>query len=61
MNDGFTKKYRVHKLVYYEEYGEITDAIAREKQLKGWRREKKNLLVLARNPQWEDLEEKNSR
>lgn len=52
--DGFTKKYHVHKLVYYEEYHEIYDAISREKQLKGWRREKKNLLVETKNPTWDD-------
>ena len=52
--DGFTKKYHVHKLVYFEEYTEINDAIAREKQLKGWKREKKNKLVEASNPEWND-------
>ena len=43
--DGFTKKYHVHKLVYFEEYSEINDAIAREKQLKCWKRVKKNYLI----------------
>ena len=52
--EGFTKKYHLHKLVYFEEYSEVTDAIAREKQLKGWRREKKNRLVEAQNPNWLD-------
>ena len=53
--EGFTKKYHVHKLVYSEEYSNPNDAIAREKQLKGWRREKKNKLVETINPEWEDL------
>jgi putative endonuclease len=39
--EGFTKKYKVHRLVYYETYGQVQTAILREKQLKGWRREKK--------------------
>ena len=51
---GFTKKYHLHKLVYFEEYGEIVDAIAREKQLKRWSRAKKDLLVKTRNPNWDD-------
>ena len=55
--EGFTKRYHVHKLVYYEEYHEINDAIAREKQLKGWKREKKNALVLAKNPNLDDWSE----
>jgi len=52
--EGFTKRYHVHKLVYYEEYHEINDAIAREKQLKGWKREKKNALVATKNPNLDD-------
>lgn len=55
--DGFTKKYNVYKLVYFEEYSDIGDAIAREKQLKGWVRLKKNLLVEKQNPNWNDLGE----
>ena len=51
----FVKKYRVHRLVYVEEYENPTDAIAREKQLKGWKRIRKNDLVRAANPKWEDL------
>ena len=51
--EGFTKKYHVHKLVYFEKYSEINDAIAREKQIKGWKREKKNELVKAVNPDFE--------
>lgn len=54
---GFTAKYNVQKLVYMESYGDINDAIAREKQLKGWRREKKNTLVETINPEWKDLSE----
>ena len=53
--DGFTKKYNVHKLVYFEDTNDVHAAIAREKQLKGWRREKKNALISKSNPQWLDL------
>ena len=53
--EGFTKKYHIHKLVYYEEYAEVTDAIAREKQLKRWSREKKNWLIATKNPSWNEL------
>ena len=52
--EGFTKKYHVHKLVYFEEYSEVNDAIAREKQLKRWVRSKKNWLVETKNPNWDD-------
>jgi putative endonuclease len=51
----FAKKYRVTRLVYAEEYDNPSDAIAREKQLKGWRRERKNELVRSMNPEWRDL------
>ncbi len=51
----FVRKYRVHRLVYAEEYENPTDAIAREKQLKGWKRIRKNELVRAANPDWKDL------
>ncbi len=53
--DSFTKKYNLNKLVYVEEYSSIVDAIAREKQLKGWRRERKNALINSMNPEWKDL------
>ena len=53
--DGFTKKFGISKLVYYEEYNEIEQAIAREKQLKGWKRAKKNWLIEKDNPAWEEL------
>ncbi len=52
---GFTKRYHVHKLVYFEEYSEIKDAICREKQLKGIKRIKKNAIINANNPEWKDL------
>lgn len=58
VNEGFTKKYRCHELVYYE-YGETAiSAIEREKQLKRWNRMKKVLLISQFNPLWEDLYEK---
>ena len=53
--EGFTKKYHVHKLVYYECTTDVNEAIAREKQLKGWRRAKKNDLIESANPAWQDL------
>ena len=55
--DGFTKKYNIHKLVYYEHTNDVYSAISREKQLKKWRREKKNQLIEQLNPQWRDLAE----
>lgn len=53
--DGFTKRYNVNKLVYYEHTEDVFSAITREKQLKGWIRKKKNDLVISTNPHWEDL------
>ena len=53
--EGFTKKYNVHKLVYYEHGNDVHAAIAREKEIKKWRREKKNNLVITMNPEWKDL------
>ncbi|MFB3814051.1 MAG: GIY-YIG nuclease family protein [Terriglobales bacterium] len=53
--EGFTADYHAVRLVYFERYSDIRSAIAREKQLKGWRREKKNRLVESTNPQWRDL------
>ena len=53
--DGFTKKYNVTKLVYYEHGTDAHAAIAREKEIKKWRREKKNNLVMSMNPDWKDL------
>ena len=52
---GFTEKYNVHKLVYYEQTPEVEVALNREKEIKKWRREKKNKLVENANPQWRDL------
>jgi putative endonuclease len=52
---AFTKRYRVDRLVYYEEFDNPEDAIAREKEIKRWRREKKNALVRTLNPKWNDL------
>jgi putative endonuclease len=53
--EGFTKRYQVTKLVFYEDYPDPLSAIQREKQLKGWRREKKVALIQERNPRWIDL------
>ena len=55
--EGFTKKYKVHRLVYYETFDYVLNAIRREKQLKGWRREKKIALIEKTNPRWQDLSE----
>jgi putative endonuclease len=52
---GFTSRYRIGKLIYYETFGDIRDAIAREKQIKGWTRARKMALVKAANPTWKDL------
>ncbi len=52
---GFTARYRVFRLVHFEEFGNIRDAIAREKEIKTWRREKKVWLIERHNPTWEDL------
>jgi len=57
VNDGFTAKYKCNRLVYYEEYQWIQDAIAREKQLKAGSRQKKIDLIVAENPSWADLSE----
>ena len=55
--EGFTKKYKTHKLVYYEVFEEILNAITREKQIKGWLRNKKIKLIEKYNPNWDDLYE----
>jgi len=52
---GFTSKYNVDKLVYFEEYGDIRLAIAREKQIKAGSRQKKDDLINSMNPEWKDL------
>jgi putative endonuclease len=53
--DGFTRRYRVHRLVYYENFRYVNNAIAHETEIKKWRREKKIALIEAQNPTWEDL------
>jgi putative endonuclease len=55
--NGFTKKYRIDKLVYFEETNDINVAISREKQVKGWLRKKKIALIESMNPDWKDLSE----
>jgi putative endonuclease len=57
MIPGFTQKYSLDRLVYFENWRDIRAAIAREKQIKGWLRSKKVALVLAANPTWRDLSE----
>ena len=52
---GVTKKYGVSRLVHYETFGDITEAIRREKQLKNWKRSWKIQLIEATNPRWDDL------
>jgi putative endonuclease len=53
--DSFAKRYDCKKLVYYEQYENMMDAIEREKQIKGGSREKKLALIESKNPDWEDL------
>ena len=53
--DSFTSRYDVHKLVYYEQTADVRAALEREKQLKGWRRSKKNALIESTNSEWKDL------
>jgi putative endonuclease len=55
LTKGFTKKYDVHCLVYFELTSDVTSAIAREKQLKNWKREWKIALIEKENPDWNDL------
>ena len=54
---GFTSRYNVNKLVYYEEFETMPEAISREKQIKGGSRQKKIDLVNIKNPEWKDLYE----
>jgi putative endonuclease len=54
---GFTEKYNIKRFVYFEETGDIDSAIAREKQIKSWRRKKEIELVKTMNPTWTDLSE----
>jgi putative endonuclease len=53
--EGFTKRYKINRLVYYEEFKYVRNCIAREKEIKGWSREKKVALIESINPAWEDL------
>lgn len=55
--DGFTKRYNCSKLVYFEEFDDIGYAIDREKEIKGWLRAKKIVLIERENPEWRDLAE----
>ena len=52
---GFASKYKLDRLIYYEQFVDPVSAITREKEIKAWRREKKNDLVRKLNPKWEDL------
>ncbi len=54
--EGFSSKYKLTKLVYYEETKDVKEAILREKQLKGWSRKKKEFLIATLNPTWEELQ-----
>jgi len=54
---GFTNKYNIDKLIYFEETSDINAAISREKQIKGWLRKKKIALIESMNPEWKDLSE----
>jgi putative endonuclease len=57
MNEGFTKKYSVHRLVYYEPITDVNAAIKREKQMKKWKRQWKIELIEKENSNWDDLYE----
>ena len=52
---GFTDRYKINRLLYYEVFQDVSAAIAREKQIKAWRRSKKLDLVVSLNPKWKDL------
>src|SRR5436189_159887 len=60
INNGFTAKYNIDKLIYYEEYQYVEEAILREKQIKNWNRKKKLALIRKMNPTFEDLLQTNS-
>jgi putative endonuclease len=55
--EGFTKRYKINRLVYFERFQYVNNCIAREKQVKGWSRDKKVVLIERFNPTWEDLSE----
>lgn len=52
---GFTSKYNISKLVFYDSFSDIRDAIEAEKKIKGWLRQKKSTLIESNNPEWKDL------
>ena len=54
---GFTKRYHINRLVYYETFHQVGNAIAREKQIKSWTRAKRLALIQSKNPTWRDLAE----
>ncbi len=54
--DGFTKKYHIHKLVYYEETSDVYSALTREKQIKSWSRQRKNNLINTLNSTWQEID-----
>jgi putative endonuclease len=56
-NNGFTKRYNIDRLVYYETFRYVNNAIAREKQVKAWTRAKRLALIKSLNPAWQDLAE----
>ena len=56
--EGFSKKYNLTKLVYFEQTSDVMSALEREKEIKKWRREKKNNLIESLNPRWLDLSER---
>ena len=55
LTDGFTRKYQVHRLVYFESTNDVSAAITREKQMKRWKRQWKIELIEKDNPEWRDL------
>ena len=55
LNDSYTSRYHLTRLVYYEEFGNVREAIRREKEIKTWSRAKKIALVNTKNPKWDDL------
>lgn len=54
---SFTARFKLHHCVYYESFFSIEESIAKEKELKGWKRERKNVLINSMNPTWQDLSE----
>ncbi len=55
VTEGFTAKYKIDRLVYYERFADVRAAISREKEIKGWLRAKKLQLIVSMNPEWKDL------